>query len=129
MRKRPADKPQMPPNGSGGNNASLEDLKAKIIEIMDTLFQYETNPHELKYIRSEEDMIEKMPLVEKTLDLAFEHQELLPPGFLEKFWENNARFLIMKDIYEKSKNLREKLEKICPPGALPPYKTDSTING
>ena len=122
MDNQPPDNPQMPPD------ATLKELIAKMTAIRDTLAAYEPGmpPRELKHIRSEEDMIKKMPFVKKALDIAFEHQELITPEFLEKFWEDHARFLTMKDLYEKSKKLKEKLEEICPEAADTPYKTEST---
>jgi len=118
----------MPSDASGEANATLEELIANMTAIRDTLAAYEASmpPRELKHIRSEEDMIKKMPFVKKALDLAFEHQELITPEFLEKFWEDHARFLTMKDLYEKSKELKEKLKEICPEAAGTPYKTEST---
>ena len=98
----------------------------------DTLAAYEAgmNHRELKHIRNEEDMIKKMPFAKKALDLAFEHQELITPEFLEKFWEDQARFLTMKDLYEKTKELHEKLKEICSDASETPNKTEgTTTNG
>jgi hypothetical protein len=129
MKNQSPDDPQMTPNGV---NTSLEELIARMAAIKDMLVAYEAsmNHRELKHIRNEEDMIKKMPFAKKTLDLAFEHQELITPEFLEKFWEDQARFLTMKDLYEKTKELQEKLEEICPDAAKTPNKTEgTTTNG
>jgi len=66
-----------------------------------------------------------MPFAKKALDLAFENQDLISPENLEKFWEDHANFLFMKDLYEKSKKLKEDFEKDCPDTAVL-YSTDST---
>jgi len=114
MNNQPPDDPQMPPN------VSLKELLFKMTEIRDTLAAYEANmpPRELKHIRSEEDIIKKMPFMKKALDQAFEHQELITPEFLEKFWEDHTQFLNMKDLYEKSKELN-----------LPSKTQSTTTNG
>jgi hypothetical protein len=124
MNNQPSDDSEMP------SSAELNELIARMRKMKDTLAEYAAgmNPRELKHIRSEADMIKKMPFVKKALDLAFEHQELITPEFLEKFWEDHARYLIMKDLYESSKKLKERLEEICPETAKIPYKTDSTTN-
>jgi len=122
MNNQQPDDPQMKPN------ASLEELIVKLEAMRDTLDAYNANmpPRKLKHIRNEEEMIQKMPFIKKALDLAFEHQELITPEFLEKFWEDHTRFLNMKDLYDKVKELTEELEKICPEAAKLPHKTIST---
>jgi hypothetical protein len=126
MNNQPPDDPQMPPD------ESLKELIAKMTEIKNTLAVYETNMphHELKHIKNEKDMLEKMPFMKKALDLAFEHQELVTPEFLERFWENHVQFLNMKDLYDKIIELQKRLEEICPEAAKLPHKTTgTTTNG
>lgn len=124
MKKKPHDDPQKL------SKAKIDELTARLTAINDQLAPYAAgvNPRELKHIRSEEDMIKKMPFVKKALDLAFEHQELITPEFLEKFWEDYAYYLNVKDIYEMSKKIREQLEQIFPE-AVEPYKTEGTTTG
>jgi hypothetical protein len=83
---------------------------------------------ELKYIRSEQDMIEKMPFVEKALQLALENQELFPKAFIDKFWENYDRHLTIEALRDSSNKLMERLLEICPEAAVP-YLTEKTTNG
>jgi hypothetical protein len=122
MNNQPPDDPQIQPD------APLDEILAKMQAIRDTLAAYEVNMprHELKYIRNEEEMIQKMPFMKKALDLAFEHQELVTPEFLEKFWKDHVRFLNMKDLHDKFKEITKEIEKIFPEAANLPHKTTST---
>jgi len=124
MNNQPPDDPKIP------SKAKLDELLSKMTAIRDMLAPYAAgvNPRELKHIRSEEDMIQKMPFVKKALDHAFEHQELTTPEFLEKFWQDYAYFLSVKDLHEKSKKIGESLEEIFREAAGIPYTTERTTN-
>ena len=104
-----------------------EELLAKMKEMLGALNSYEAEMprRKRKHIHNEEDMKKKVPFAKKALDSAFEHQDLVSPEFLEKFWENYASFLTMKDLYEKAGKLQDQLEKLCPEAAIP-HSTDST---
>jgi len=105
----------------------MQELNAKLTSVMVNLNKYEAimKPTKIKNNRKKKELLKKMPNVEKALDLAFENQNLIPPEQLEKFWEDHANFLFMKDLYEKSKKFKEDFEKNCPDTAVL-YSTDST---
>jgi len=105
----------------------MEELKAKLSSVMVNLNKYEAmmKPTKLKSNIRKKELLKKMPDVEKALDLAFENQDLIPPENLEKFWQDHANFLFMKELYEKSKKLKEDFENNCPDTAVL-YSTDST---
>jgi hypothetical protein len=107
----------------------LKELQAKLSSVLVNLNEYEKTlkPTKTKNKRKEKELLKKMPEVEKVLELAFENQELIPPEKLEKFWKDNANFLIMKEFYEKFNKLKEDFEKNCPDNAVL-YSTDSTTN-
>lgn len=110
--------------------AELEKLTAEINAIKDTLSEQAAaaGGRELKHIHNEEEMNEKMPFVKKMLDHAFEHQELVTPEFLEKFWGDYAGFLYLKDIHENAKKLYEIVKEMYPEIAGIPGKTEGTTN-
>jgi hypothetical protein len=122
MKKKPPDDPALPPI------ELINEWTAKLKEITDKLAKYSAgiDPSKNKYIRNEQDMIEKMPFAEKMLELAFEHQELVTPEFLEKFWRHHVDYLNMKEFHDKSKMLKETLEELFPDIAKLPHKTDNT---
>jgi hypothetical protein len=104
-------------------------MKLKFNSIKKTLDKYplETCPnYELKYIRNEQDMIEKMPFAEKALRLALENQELVSKEFIDKFWENYDRYLTFRNLTETLKKMQEKLLEICPEAAGEAQRTQGT---
>jgi len=105
----------------------LKELQAKLSSVMVNLNEYEKTmkPTKIKNKHKNKELLKKMPEVEKALDLAFENQNLIPSEQLEKFWKDNANFLVMKDLYEKFNKLKEDFEKNCPDSAVL-YSTDST---
>jgi len=121
MDKLPPDYSKMSPD------ELMDELKAKLSSVMVNLSEYERvmKPSKIKNNRRKEELLKKMPEVEKALDLAFENQYLIPPEQLEKFWQDHANFLVMKDLYEKAKKIKEDFEKNCPVTAVL-YSTDST---
>jgi hypothetical protein len=125
MKKQPPSEPEMP------REALLKNLTADFIKIRDALAKCSADmppARELKYIRSEQDMIEKMPFVEKALQLALENQELFPKDFIDKFWENYDRRMTIEALQDSSNKLMERLLEICPEAAVP-YVTEKTTNG
>jgi len=121
MDKQPLDYSKMTPD------EIMEELKAKMSSVLVNLDKYEKmmKPTKIKNTHRKEELLKKMPEVEKALDLAFENQDLIPPEKLEKFWQDNANYLFMKDLYEKAKKLKENFEKNSPETAVL-YSTDHT---
>jgi len=152
MKKKSPDSPQNPPifkleeilakmteltntltsnetDSSGGKRKKIDIKKvaADMDSLADKLTEYKAamGQRKLKHIRNEEDAKRKMPFAEKAFQLAMEHPELSSPEFLERFWENHARCLLMKDLCEKTKEMEEALFKLCPEASIP-YNTDNT---
>jgi hypothetical protein len=117
MNKQPPSDPGSP------NEALINEIEGKLKVLMDA------NPRKLKHIRSKEDMIEKMPFVEKALQLALENQELFPSALIDKFWEDYDRFLTMNALFESAKKLEERLLEICPEAAISHKTENTTTNG
>jgi hypothetical protein len=108
----------------------LDELIAGVKKARDMLAPYAkgAEPRKRKLTKSEKEANEKFLIAEKALELAFDHQELLPPGFLEKFWEDKVRCLQSRELYETNKQLLEMLEQICPEAANYPSTTKGTTN-
>jgi len=152
MKKKPPDNPQYPStlkleeilakvteltNTLASNGKEVKTSKQKKIDaekilvgmksLRDELAAIEaaTGRRKNKHIRNKKDMKNKMAFAEKAFQLAMEHPEFATPEFIEKFWESHARYLLAKDLMEKSKKLHEALLKLCPEAAIP-YNTYST---
>ncbi|MDR2729903.1 MAG: hypothetical protein LBB81_03280 [Treponema sp.] len=110
---------QQPSDPGSSPEVLIKEIETRLKTLMEAFAKHQAGakPHELKYIRSREDMIEKMPFVEKALQLALENQELFPPAFIDKFWESYDNFLNMGALYDSVKGLEKRLLEICPEAA------------
>jgi Zn-dependent M32 family carboxypeptidase len=109
--------------------AFLEDMKFKFESIKKTLEKYPPDAfpdHEPKYIRNKQDMIEKMPFVEKTLQLALENQELVPKELIDRLWDSYDRYLTFRNLAETFEKMQERLLEICPEAAGEHQRTQGT---
>jgi hypothetical protein len=106
----------------------FKEIESKLKVLNDALAKHQAGARarDLKHIRSKEDLIKKRLFIEKALRLALENQELFPPSFIDKFWEDYDRFLTASALYDSAKSLEKRLLEICPEAAEIPYKTEST---